>query len=91
VATPVASRRALLDAPTRARIVSVKRVVVVGCAAAFAAAFAATKLSHPSHAKHRLERLDAPASFVSQLRDDQLRGGVIAAPEAPPEAQTASS
>jgi hypothetical protein len=71
--------------------VSAKRVVALGCLAAFAAAFAATKLSHPSHAKHPLKRLDAPAAFVKQLQDHQLRGGVIAAPEAPPEAQTAAS
>ena len=81
----------MLDVPTRTRIVSAKRVVAVGCIAAFAGAFAATKLSHPSHAKHPLQRLDAPTSFVNQLRDDQLRSGVIAAPEAPPEAQTATS
>jgi hypothetical protein len=81
----------LLDPPTRSRVVGLKRVVAVGCIAAFAAAFAATKLSHPSHAKHPLKRLDAPSSFVQQLHDDQLRGGVIAAPEAPPEAQTSTS
>jgi hypothetical protein len=91
VATALSSRRALLDPPTRARVASAKRVIAVGCVAVFATAFAATKLSHPSHTKHHLEQLNAPASFVQQLNDSQLQGGVIAAPEAPPEAQTAVS
>jgi hypothetical protein len=81
----------LLDPGTRGRVATVKRVVAFGCVAAFAVAFGATKASHPSHAKHRLTRLDAPTGFVRQLRDDQLQGGVVAAPEAPPEAQTAVS
>jgi hypothetical protein len=91
VASAISSRRALLDPRARARVVTAKRAVTFGCVAAFAAAFAATKISHPSHAKHALTRLDAPQSFVKQLQDDQLRGGVIAAPQAPPEAQTAAS
>ena len=91
MASAISSRRALLDPSARARVVTAKRAVLVGCLAAFAGAFVATKVSHPSHAKHALLRLDAPSKFVQQLQDDQLRGGVIAAPEAPPEAQTAVS
>jgi hypothetical protein len=68
-----------------------KTIVIGGCAAAFAGAFVLTKASHPSHAKHRLSRLDPPASFVNEIRNDQLRGGVVAAPQAPPEAQTATA
>jgi hypothetical protein len=91
MATAVSSRRALLDPRAQARIAGAKRLVAFGCVAAFAAAFGLTKLSHPSHTKHALTRLDAPDSFVQQLQGDPLRGGVIAAPEAPPEAQTAAS
>jgi hypothetical protein len=91
MATAISSRRALLDPSTRARIAGAKRVVAAGCLVAFGAAFVLTKASHPSHAKHRLERLDAPNSFVRQLQQDALRGGVVAAPQAPPEAQTAVS
>jgi hypothetical protein len=91
MATAISSRRALLDPSTRARIAGAKRVVAAGCLVAFGAAFVLTKASHPSHPKHRLERLDAPNSFVRQLQQDALRGGVVAAPQAPPEAQTAVS
>jgi hypothetical protein len=89
--TAISSRRALLDEHARARVAVAKRLVAVGCVAAFGAAFLLTKTSHPSHAKHALTRLQAPDGFVKQLRDDQLRGGVIAPPQAPPEAQTAAS
>ena len=68
-----------------------KTIVLGGCAVGFAAAFVLTKSSHPSHAKHHLLRLNPPTSFVKQIQDDQLRGGVVAPPEAPPEAQTSTS
>jgi hypothetical protein len=91
MASAISSRRALLDPAARTRVVTAKRAVVVGCAAAFAVAFGLTRTSHPSHAKHGLTRLDPPGSFIDQLQEDQLRGGVIAAPQAPPEAQTSTS
>ena len=92
MASAISSRRRLLDPGTRERVLNAKRVVVFGCAAAFGVAFGLTKASHPSHPKHPLRQLDAPAAFVRQLQnDEQLRGGVIAAPQAPPEAQTAAS
>jgi hypothetical protein len=91
MASAISSRRALLDPGTRRRVVTTKRALAFGCVAAFAVAFGATKASQPSHAKHALKRLDPPNSFVRQLQDDQLRGGVVAAPQAPPEAQTATS
>ena len=91
MATAISSRRALLDPSARARVVSAKRVVAVSCLAAFGAAFVLTKASHPSHVKHGVTRLDAPDGFVRQLQDDALRGGVVAAPQAPPEAETAAS
>lgn len=91
MATALSSRRALLDPSTRARVAGAKRLVAAGCVVAFGAAFVLTKASHPSHAKHQLQRLDAPGAFVRQLQDDSLRGGVVAAPQAPPEAQTAVS
>lgn len=91
MATAISSRRGLLDPSARARVAGAKRLVAVGCAVAFGAAFVLTKASHPSHSKHRLERLDAPSAFVRQLRDDQLRAGVVAAPQAPAEAETAVS
>ena len=91
MASAISSRRALLDERTQGRVAGAKRLVFVSCIALFAAAFGATKLSHPSHTKHRLQRLEAPTSFTQQLQDDALRGGVIAPPEAPPEAQTAAS
>jgi hypothetical protein len=73
------------------RVAFAKRAVLGVCAVGFAAAFVLTKASHPSHAKHHLSRLDAPQGFVKQLQDGQLQGGVIAPPQAPPEAQTATS
>lgn len=91
MATPLSRRRALLDAGSRARVVTAKQVVIGLCAGGFVAAFIATKAAHPSHTKHQLTRLDPPQSFVQQIQDNSLRGGVIAAPEAPPEAQTATS
>ena len=91
MASAIASRRRLLDPGTRERVVTAKRAVAFGCVAAFALAFGLTKASHPSHAKHHLERLQAPNSFVKQLQDHQLRGGVVAPPQASPEAQTATS
>jgi hypothetical protein len=91
MATAVSRRRALLDPGARDRVRWAKTIVVGGCAVGFAAAFVLTKASHPSHAKHPLTQLSPPASFVNQIRDDQLRGGVVAAPQAPPEAQTATS
>ena len=91
MATALSRRRALLDPAARGRVRLVKSLVIGGCAVGFAAAFALTKTSHPSHAKHPLTRLEAPASFVNEIQDDQLRSGVVAAPEAPPEAQTATS
>lgn len=91
MATPIARRRALLEPAARGRVMAAKRTVLAVGAVAFAAAFALTKTSHPSHAKHPLTRLDPPSSFVNQIKDDQLRSGVIAAPQAPPEAQTSTS
>jgi hypothetical protein len=91
MASAISSRRALLDPGARARIGRAKVVVAAGCIAGFAVAFGLTKASHPSHAKHPLERLDAPGAFVNQLQEDQLRGGVVAPPQAPPEAQTSVS
>lgn len=91
MASAISSRRALLDPGTRTRVVTAKRAVAFGCIAAFAVAFGATKVSHPSHAKHRLKQLNAPTTFVQQVQQSQLQGGVVAAPQAPPEAQTAVS
>ena len=91
MATAISTRRALLDPATRARVAGAKRLALVCGVVVFGAAFAATKASHPSHAKHPLKRLDAPNRFVRQLQDDTLRGGVVAAPQAPPQAQTAVS
>jgi hypothetical protein len=88
----MSSRRRLLDAGARARAGRAKGIVVAGAVLAFAIAFGATRASHPSHTKHGLKRLDAPGDFVQQLQQDaQLQGGVVAAPQAPPEAQTAAS
>jgi hypothetical protein len=91
MASAISSRRALLDPGARMRVGRAKMLVAVGCVAGFAVAFGLTKASHPSHAKHPLKRLDAPGAFVKQLQEGQLRGGVIAAPQAPPEAQTSVS
>lgn len=91
MATAISTRRALLDPGARARVAGAKRLVAVGCIAAFGAAFALTRVSHPSHAKHPLTQLSAPDGFISQLSDNQLRGGVVAPAQAPPEAQTAGS
>lgn len=87
----MSSRRRLLDAATQARAGRARALVLTGGIAIFAIAFGLTKASHPSHAKHPLTRLDPPRSFVNQLQADELRGGVVTAPEAPPEAQTAQS
>ena len=88
----MSSRRRLLDAPARARAGRAKAVLLLAAAGSFALAFGLTRTSHPSHAKHRLQQLDAPSGFVQQLQqDERLRGGIVAAPQAPPEAQTAVS
>jgi hypothetical protein len=68
MASAISSRRALLDPGARARVITAKRAVVIGCAAAFAVAFGLTRTSHPSHAKHALERLDPPGGFVQQVQ-----------------------
>ena len=81
----------MLDPGTRGRVVTVKRAVAVAGVAAFAAAFGLTRAGHPSHAKHRLTQLDPPTGFVKQVQASRLQGGVVAAPQAPPEAQTAVS
>jgi putative NADH-flavin reductase len=92
MAGAMSSRRALLDPASRIRAGRAKALVVVGGAAVFALGFGLTRASHPSHPKHKLTRLDPPAGFVQQLRQDQqLRGGFVAPPQAPPEAQTAAS
>jgi hypothetical protein len=91
MASAISSRRALLDPGARERVGRAKLVVALGCIAGFAAAFGLTKASHPSHTKHPLKRLDAPGGFVKQIQESQLRGGVISAPQAPPEAQTSVS
>jgi hypothetical protein len=91
MATAISKRRALLDPPTRARVAGTKWMVALGCVGTFGVAFVLTKVSHPSHAKHPLTQLQAPGGFINQLHDDQLRGGVIAPPQAPAEAQTAAS
>jgi hypothetical protein len=91
MATAISSRRALLDPSARNRVAAAKRFVAVGCVVAFGAAFVLTRTSHPSHAKHPLKRLAAPDAFLSQLRNDSLRGGVVAPPQAPPQAETAVS
>jgi hypothetical protein len=91
MASAISSRRALLDPGARARIGRAKRLVAFGCIAGFAVAFGLTKASHPSHAKHAAKRLDAPSAFVQQLQADQLQGGIVAPPQAPPEAQTSVS
>jgi hypothetical protein len=88
----MSGRRALLDPASRMRASRAKTTVVVGALAAFAAAYGLTRASHPSHAKHRLQELQPPNAFVQQLQQDaQLQGGIVAAPQAPPEAQTAAS
>ena len=91
MASAISSRRALLDPATRARIGRAKGLVAACGVVAFGAVFVLTKASHPSHAKHALTRLEAPDAFVKQLRDDALRGGVVAPPQAPPQAATAVS
>lgn len=91
MATAISSRRALLDPSARARVAGAKRLVAAGCIVGFGAAFVLTKASHPSHAKHPVKRLAAPDAFVRQLQDDALRGGVVAPPQAPPAAETATS
>ena len=88
----MSSRRRLLEPATRARAGRAKGIVLAGALVVFAAAFGITRASHPSHTKHGLERLDAPRDFVRQVQQDaRLQGGVVAAPQAPPEAQTAAS
>jgi hypothetical protein len=91
MAGTMSSRRRLLDAATQARAGRARALVLTSGVALFALAFGLTKASHPSNAKHALTRLDPPPTFVNQLQADELRAGVVAAPQAPPEAQTAAS
>ena len=88
----MSGRRQLLDAATRMRTGRAKSAVVVTALAAFGVAYGLTRVSHPSHTKHSLKALAPPSRFVQQLRrDERLRGGFVAPPQAPPEAQTAAS
>ena len=88
----MASRRRLLGDAERMRAGRAKAAVLVGGAAVFAAAFGLTRASQPSHPKHPLKKLTPPGAFVRQLQSDQqLQGGFVAAPQAPPEAQTSAS
>jgi hypothetical protein len=92
MALAMSERRGLLDPATRARAGRAKVLVLLGAAGVFALGVGVTKASHSSHTKHHLQRLDPPQAFVQQLQSDQgLQGGIVAAPQAPPEAQTAAS
>jgi hypothetical protein len=88
----MSSRRRLLDPAARMRVGRAKSAAAIGALVVFAAAYGLTRSSHPSHTKHPLRQLDAPSDFTQQLQQDaQLQGGIVAAPQAPPEAQTAAS
>ena len=58
---------------------------------AFGAVLALSRGSHASHTKHHPRALAAPSTFVEAVRSDLLRGGIVAPPEAPPQAETSTS
>jgi hypothetical protein len=77
------------DARTRAH--TAKTALGIVSAAAFAAAMLLTRVSHAGQAKHPLQSLSAPPSFVAAVREDQLRAGILAPASAPPDAASSVS
>ena len=78
-------------AAARLRAARAKLALAGVGAAAFVVALALARTSHASHHKQPARSLAAPQSFLDTVRRDLLRGGQVAPPAAPPQAQTSTS
>ncbi len=68
-----------------------KAVLCTGGAAVFAGAMLLARTSFPGHAKAPTTPLNAPPKFVKIVRKNLLQAGIVAAPQAPPDATTSVS
>jgi hypothetical protein len=73
----------------RARVAKV--MVASSGALLFGASLALARANQVGHVRHAARPLQAPRSFRSSVRSDQLSGGVLAPQQAPPGAATGSS
>jgi hypothetical protein len=84
-----ASSSRIAGARRRAR--AAKVMLAASGALLFAASMALARANQVGHVRHGIRPLEAPRSFRSAVRSDQLQGGIVAPPQAPPSAVTASS
>jgi len=78
-------------AAARRRAQRAKVVVTAGGVAIFGVALVLARASYASHAKHPVQPLTVPRTFVDTVHDDLLRAGIVAPPQAPPQVETATS
>ncbi len=78
-------------AAARRRARRAKLLVAASGALVFAASMALARANQVGHVRHSVQQLTAPRSFQAAVRQGQLQGGVVGAPQAPPSAATASS
>jgi hypothetical protein len=98
-ATPPAPRRPATSpddraerlAAARRRAGAAKGLIGVVAALVFGAAAVFARQSYPGHPKGTAAPLGAPRRFVDVVRQDQLQGGVVGPPQAPPGASTSVS
>ena len=75
----------------RRRAQAAKVLLAASGIALFGASMALARANHVGHVRHGVRPLQAPPRFVSAVRGDQLQGGIVAPPQAPPSAVTAVS
>jgi hypothetical protein len=68
------------------------KVLLAACGLAlFGTSMALARANQAGHVRHAVRPLQAPRTFVAAVRSDQLEGGIVAPPQAPPSAVTAVS
>ena len=77
--------------PVLRRAARTKLLLAGAGALVFAGTASLARRSYASHPKGHPRALAAPTAFERSVRRDLLRGGVVAPPQAPPEAQTSAS
>jgi hypothetical protein len=75
----------------RRRAQAAKVLLAASGIALFGASMALARANQVGHVRHGVRPLQPPRRFVSAVRGDQLQGGIVAPPQAPPSAVTASS
>jgi hypothetical protein len=78
-------------AAARRRAYTAKVLLAAGGLALFGTSMALARANHAGHVRHGVRPLQAPPMFVSAVHRDQLQGGIVAPPQAPPSAVTAVS